>query len=154
MHFTYCENGEKRWRSNRFSDRVRMEPFRFFSLQANTPARSTMVVEWKQRVISTSKVCYSVESFLIGASDLLRLEPQWRFETKLPATLEGDPGETIELECSVQDEDAECEWSFAGEVSEVECDPRAFISSFRSSNRMPIRIVTKSFRSTKFENWS
>lgn len=50
-------------------------------------------------------------------------EPQWRFETKLPPTLEGDPGDTIELECTVQDEDADCEWSFAGEVSD-EADGR------------------------------
>ncbi|CAF4773610.1 unnamed protein product, partial [Rotaria sp. Silwood2] len=34
-------------------------------------------------------------------------EPQWRFETKLPLTLEGDENDKIELECSVQDEDAE-----------------------------------------------
>ncbi|CAF4088504.1 unnamed protein product, partial [Adineta steineri] len=42
-------------------------------------------------------------------------EPQWRFETKLPATLEGDENDKIELECSVQDEDAECDWFFEGE---------------------------------------
>jgi hypothetical protein len=46
-------------------------------------------------------------------------EPQWRFETKLPGTLEGDEGDKIELECSVQDEDAECDWYFAGEVSHI-----------------------------------
>jgi hypothetical protein len=31
--------------------------------------------------------------------------------------LEGDEKDKIELECSVQDEDAECDWYFAGEVS-------------------------------------
>jgi len=46
-------------------------------------------------------------------------EPQWRFETKLPASLEGDQNYKLELECSVQDEDAECDWYFAGEVSEI-----------------------------------
>ncbi len=46
-------------------------------------------------------------------------EPQWRFETKLPASLEGDENDKLELECSVQDEDAECDWYFAGEVSEI-----------------------------------
>ncbi|CAF1142161.1 unnamed protein product [Rotaria sordida] len=42
-------------------------------------------------------------------------EPQWRFESKLPQTLEGDENDKIELECTVQDEDAECEWYFNGE---------------------------------------
>jgi hypothetical protein len=37
----------------------------------------------------------------------------------LPASLEGDENDKIELECSVQDEDAECDWYFAGEVSVV-----------------------------------
>ena len=46
-----------------------------------------------------------------------RLEPQWRFESRLPVALEGDENDKIELECSVQDEDAECDWYFAGEVS-------------------------------------
>ncbi len=45
------------------------------------------------------------------------IEPQWRFETKLPGTLEADEDDKIELECTVQDEDAECDWFFAGEVS-------------------------------------
>jgi hypothetical protein len=35
----------------------------------------------------------------------------------MPPTLEGDENDKIELECSVQDEDAECDWYFAGEVS-------------------------------------
>lgn len=49
------------------------------------------------------------------------LEPQWRFETKLPPSLEADENEQIELECTVQDEDAECDWFFAGEVSAYSC---------------------------------
>ena len=55
------------------------------------------------------------------------VEPQWRFETRLPATLEGDEGDKIELECSVQDEDAECEWYFAGEVSSI--NPTSYFQS-------------------------
>lgn len=51
----------------------------------------------------------------------LLLEPQWRFENKLPATLESDQGETVELECTVEDPDAECEWHFGGEVRSVDC---------------------------------
>jgi hypothetical protein len=31
--------------------------------------------------------------------------------------LEANEDDKIELECTVQDEDAECDWSFAGEVS-------------------------------------
>lgn len=49
------------------------------------------------------------------------LEPQWRFETKLPPSLEADENDMIELECTVQDEDAECDWFFAGEVSVFIC---------------------------------
>lgn len=47
----------------------------------------------------------------------LLIEPQWRFETKLPPTLESDENNKVELECTVQDEDAECDWYFNGEVS-------------------------------------
>ncbi|CAF0733809.1 unnamed protein product [Adineta steineri] len=36
-------------------------------------------------------------------------ELQRRFETKLPATLEGDEIDKIELERSIQDVDAECD---------------------------------------------
>ncbi len=50
---------------------------------------------------------------------MFHLEPQWRFETKLPGTLEADEDDKIELECTVQDEDAECDWFFAGEVSQI-----------------------------------
>jgi len=50
-------------------------------------------------------------------SFVFQIEPQWRFETRLPGTLESDENDKIELECSVQDEDAECDWYFAGEVS-------------------------------------
>jgi len=67
-------------------------------------------------------------------------EPQWRFETKLPPTLEGDPGETIELECSVQDEDAECEWSFAGEIIEPNADPSKYeIVSFDKIRKLIVK---------------
>lgn len=45
------------------------------------------------------------------------LEPQWRFETKLPSHMEADENNKIELECTVQDEDAECDWYANGEVS-------------------------------------
>jgi len=55
--------------------------------------------------------------FKIHQIFLFPIEPQWRFETKLPPTLETDENDKIELECTVQDEDAECDWSFAGEVS-------------------------------------
>ena len=61
------------------------------------------------------------------------LEPQWRFERKLPATIEVDPNESVELECSVQDEDAECEWFLAGEVG-LDGDPTTPASVF-SLNR-------------------
>ncbi len=54
---------------------------------------------------------------LLNWSHIFHIEPQWRFETKLPGTLEGDENDKIELECSVQDEDAECDWYFAGDVS-------------------------------------
>ena len=58
------------------------------------------------------------------------LEPQWRFETKLPATIEVDPNESVELECSVQDEDAECEWFLAGEVGVDRATHTVFVFSF------------------------
>ena len=50
---------------------------------------------------------------------LFLIEPQWRFETKLPSTLTADENNEIELECSVQDEDAECDWYYAGEVNSI-----------------------------------
>lgn len=85
------------------------------SLQANTPVKSTMIEASKPRDISTWKVTIIIQR--CDRSKFVSPEPQWRFETRLPTTLEGDENDKIELECSVQDEDAECDWYFAGEVS-------------------------------------
>ena len=78
-----------------------------------------MTEELKRQVISMWKVKRISHTDQNERDDLLVcLEPQWRFETKLPATLEADENDKIELECTVQDEDAECDWFFAGEVSQ------------------------------------
>ncbi|CAF1402962.1 unnamed protein product, partial [Adineta steineri] len=67
-------------------------------------------------------------------------EPQWRFETKLPGTLEADEKDKIELECSVQDEDAECDWYFAGEKILPELYPDKYeIISYGKVRKLIIR---------------
>lgn len=82
-------------------------------------------------------------------------EPQWRFETKLPPLIEVDEHDTIEMECTVQDEDAECEWSFAGEVGNSFAQHRPRESNFahlRKSMSIKIPANTRSSRVANFVN--
>ena len=117
MHLSHLQNNQSRRRFVHlpFVARLCIR----VAVQANTRVKSWMIVASKPRAISTSKVCRSFGRH--GQRFDPSLEPQWRFETKMPGTMEGDENDKIELECSVQDEDAECEWYFAGEVSCVAC---------------------------------
>ena len=58
-------------------------------------------------------------------------------------TLEGDENDKIELECSVQDEDAECDWYFAGEVSRNFSFTHSFLRLFSIENSSGIRSSEK-----------
>ena len=118
-------------------------------MKVNTPVKSMMIVVSKHPVIFTSKVRHSFVHRSIHCW-FSTLEPQWRFESKLPQALEGDENDKIELECSVQDEDAECDWYYAGEVSRSMVSwIRQLFSSHRKSYRNPIQINTKSFLMAK-----
>ena len=135
------------------NDRVGM----FFDRMANSLGEYTCEIDDGRGVKTTGYLYVDGKwSWTSGSISSLLVEPQWRFETKLPPTLEGDPGDTIELECTVQDEDADCEWSFAGDVSDEADNNRSRDDFFchRSSLRNPIRRNTKSFLMTKFVNWS
>ncbi|CAF4579023.1 unnamed protein product [Rotaria sp. Silwood1] len=69
-------------------------------------------------------ICQIDDDRAIKTSGYLYVEePQWRFESKLPPNMEGDENNKIELECSVQDEDAECEWFIHGERIFPELNP-------------------------------
>ena len=48
------------------------------------------------------------------------LEPAFRFTKRLPTQIEGQEDQNIELECEIEDEDAECEWYF----NEDKIDPK------------------------------
>ncbi|CAF4156732.1 unnamed protein product, partial [Adineta steineri] len=79
-------------------------------------------------------------------------EPQWRFETKLPATLEGDENDKIELECSVQDEDAECDWFFEGEKILPELYPDRYeIISYGKVRKMVIKKLSPTEDKGRYE---
>ena len=43
-------------------------------------------------------------------------EPAFKFLKRLPAQVESNEFKTGELECEIEDEDAECEWYFDGKV--------------------------------------
>ena len=43
-------------------------------------------------------------------------EPAFKFTKRLPQQIECDEYKTGELECEIEDEDAECEWYFDGKV--------------------------------------
>ena len=43
-------------------------------------------------------------------------EPAFKFKTRLPPQIECDEYKTAEMECEIEDEDAECEWFFEGKV--------------------------------------
>lgn len=43
-------------------------------------------------------------------------EPAFKFIKRLPQQAEGDENMTAELECEIEDPDAECEWFFEGKV--------------------------------------
>lgn len=45
------------------------------------------------------------------------LEPAFRFSKRLPTMVEAVEDKNIELECEIEDEDAECEWYINDEVS-------------------------------------
>ena len=45
------------------------------------------------------------------------LEPAFRFSKRLPQQLEAVEDTRIEMECEIEDEDAECDWYFNEEVS-------------------------------------
>ena len=43
-------------------------------------------------------------------------EPAFRFTKRLPAQVEGNESKSIELECEIEDESAECDWYFNDKV--------------------------------------
>ena len=43
-------------------------------------------------------------------------EPAFKFTKRLPQQVEVDEYKNGELECEIEDEDAECEWFFEGKV--------------------------------------
>jgi len=45
------------------------------------------------------------------------LEPAFRFSKRLPQQMDAVENNRIELECEIEDEDAECDWYFNEEVS-------------------------------------
>ncbi|CAF4189098.1 unnamed protein product [Rotaria sp. Silwood2] len=79
-------------------------------------------------------------------------EPQWRFETKLPLTLEGDENDKIELECSVQDEDAECDWFFAGDKILPNTNPDKYeIISYGKVRKLVVKKLNPNNDKGKYE---
>ncbi|CAF1322095.1 unnamed protein product [Adineta steineri] len=79
-------------------------------------------------------------------------EPPWCFETKLPATLEGNENAKIELECSVQDENAECDWYFESEkiLPELYSD-RYEIISYAKVRKMIIKKLSPTEDKERYE---
>lgn len=53
-------------------------------------------------------------------------EPAFKFTKRLPPQVEGDEGMTAEIECEIEDRDAECEWYFEGKKIVPEDDPQKY----------------------------
>ena len=152
MHLSHLQNNQSRRRFvlSSFTARLCI----LFGLQANTRVKSWTIAASKPRAISTSKVC--VDHGVHFEHVRHALEPQWRFETKMPGTMEGDENDKIELECSVQDEDAECEWYFAGEVSSVQLRSACRLTVVLFARKFipsPIRTSSRSSPTARFASW-
>jgi hypothetical protein len=53
-------------------------------------------------------------------------EPAFKFTKRLPQTVEGDEGLTAEIECEIEDRDAECDWYFEGKKIVPEDEPHKY----------------------------
>ena len=53
-------------------------------------------------------------------------EPAFKFTKRLPQQLEGDEGMSCEIECEIEDPDAECDWYFEGEKIVPEKEPHKY----------------------------
>ncbi|CAM4765861.1 unnamed protein product [Rotaria magnacalcarata] len=79
-------------------------------------------------------------------------EPQWRFETKLPPTMETDENNKVELECSVQDEDAECDWYANGEKILPELNPDKYeVISYGKVRKLVVKKLHPVYDKGKYE---
>lgn len=53
-------------------------------------------------------------------------EPAFKFTKRLPQQMEGDEGLTAEIECEIEDRDAEVDWYFEGKKIVPEDDPQKY----------------------------
>ncbi len=47
-------------------------------------------------------------------------EPAFKFTKRLPAQIEANEYQNADIECEIEDENAECEWYFEGKVKHTE----------------------------------